>query len=151
MATLGRARSCLGAMLLVSSLSGSGVASAWQADGDASSGIALVPPNTGVQAAFTERSYIPGTVATFRLLINGGVPPHYHGYDRGFLRWLALHHEQVDFFSDDDLDRVARGDDLARAYDLIVFSGHEEYVTEHEYDLIEHYRNLGGNLAFLSA
>jgi hypothetical protein len=34
---------------------------------------------------------------------------------------------------------------------LIVFPGHEEYATGHEYDLIESYRNLGGNLAFLSA
>ena len=86
-----------------------------------------------------------------RPLIDGGVPPHYHGYDRGFIRWLALHHEHVDFVSDDDLDRVASAAELARAYDLVVFSGHEEYVTTHEYDLIDGYRDLGGNLAFLSA
>ena len=79
------------------------------------------------------------------------MPPHYHGYDRGFIRWLAVNHEQTDFLSDDDLDRIASGAALARAYDLIVFSGHEEYVTGHEYDLIERYRDLGGNLAFLSA
>ncbi|TML64582.1 MAG: hypothetical protein E6G22_04015 [Actinobacteria bacterium] len=80
-----------------------------------------------------------------------GTPPHYHGYDRGFMRWLALHGKQADFLSDDDLDAVARGDRLARAYDLVVFSGHHEYVTTHEYDLVERYRDLGGNLAFLSA
>ena len=40
---------------------------------------------------------------------------------------------------------------LAGAYDLIVFPGHHEYVTTREYDLIEGYRNLGGNLMFLSA
>jgi hypothetical protein len=40
---------------------------------------------------------------------------------------------------------------IARAYDLIVFPGHHEYVTEREYDAIERYRNLGGNLMFLSA
>ncbi len=40
---------------------------------------------------------------------------------------------------------------LARAYDLIVFPGHHEYVTTHEYDVIEGYRDLGGNLMFLSA
>ena len=33
----------------------------------------------------------------------------------------------------------------------LVFSGHEEYVTEHAYDIVERYRDLGGNLAFLSA
>jgi hypothetical protein len=91
------------------------------------------------------------TIDLTRPFVDGGVPPHYHGYDRGFIRWLALHHEQTDFLSDDDIDRVATGDQLARAYDLIIFSGHEEYVTEHEFDVIDRYRNLGGNLAFLSA
>ena len=91
------------------------------------------------------------TVDLARPFIDGGVPPHYHGYDRGFIRWLALNHKAVDFLSDDDLDRIASGSRLAHAYDLIVFSGHEEYVTGHEYDLIAHYRDLGGNLAFLSA
>jgi hypothetical protein len=86
-----------------------------------------------------------------RPFIDGGVPPHYHGYDRGFVRWLALNHKQADFLSDDDLDGIASAASLARAYDLIVFSGHEEYVTGHEYDLIERYRDLGGNLVFLSA
>jgi hypothetical protein len=43
------------------------------------------------------------------------------------------------------------GNALARAYDLIVFSGHEEYVTTHEFDVTERYRDLGGNLMFLSA
>ena len=40
---------------------------------------------------------------------------------------------------------------LARAYDLIVFPGHHEYVTTREYDAVERYRDLGGNLMFLSA
>jgi hypothetical protein len=91
------------------------------------------------------------TVDLTRPFIDGGIPPHYHGYDRGFIRWLAVHHKHVDFLSDDDLDRLTVGPALARAYNLVVFSGHEEYVTGHEYDLIEHYRDLGGNLAFLSA
>jgi hypothetical protein len=91
------------------------------------------------------------TIDLIRPFIDGGVPPHYHGYDRGFIRWLALHHEHPDFVSDDDLDRIASGDVLAHAYDLIIFPGHEEYVTEHEFDVIDRYRNLGGNLAFLSA
>jgi len=33
----------------------------------------------------------------------------------------------------------------------VIFSGHEEYVTEHVYDVTERYRDLGGNLMFLSA
>ncbi len=86
-----------------------------------------------------------------RPYIDGGVPPHYHGYDRGFIRWLTLHNETPDYLSDDDLDTVASGATLARDYDLIIFSGHEEYVTDHEFNVIDQYRNLGGNLAFLSA
>jgi hypothetical protein len=91
------------------------------------------------------------TVDLGRPFIDGGIPPHYHGYDRGFLHWLAVHHKHADFLSDDDLDRLTVGRALAHAYDLVVFSGHEEYVTGHEYDVIERYRDLGGNLAFLSA
>jgi hypothetical protein len=86
-----------------------------------------------------------------RPFVDGGVPPHYRGYDRGFIRWLVQHGYQPDFVSDDDLDRLSSAAALARAYRLIVFPGHEEYVTQHEYDLIEQYRNRGGHLAFLSA
>jgi len=32
-----------------------------------------------------------------------------------------------------------------------VFEGHEEYVTAHEFDVVQRYRDLGGNLMFLSA
>ena len=68
------------------------------------------------------------------------------------LRPLARRRAQdADFLTDDDLERIATGDALAKAYDLIVFSGHEEYVTTHEYDVVQRYRDLGGNLAFLSA
>jgi N,N-dimethylformamidase len=80
-----------------------------------------------------------------------GVPPHYAQYDLLFLRWLARSGKQVDVLSDDDLERVPSGAALARAYDLIVFSGHHEYVTTHEYDVTEDYRDRGGNLLFLSA
>jgi hypothetical protein len=58
---------------------------------------------------------------------------------------------QADYLTDQDLDEVATGQELAQRYDLIVFSGHEEYVTTHIYDVIQQYRDLGGNLAFLSA
>jgi hypothetical protein len=86
-----------------------------------------------------------------RPFLDGGVPPRFAGYDRAFLRWLDLRRHRVDVLADDDLERVASGDHLARLYDLIVFPGHEEYVTRHAYDVVERYRDLGGNLMFLSA
>jgi hypothetical protein len=80
-----------------------------------------------------------------------GVPPHFYRYDLPFLHWLDWTHRHVDVFADSDLRAVARGDDLAQEYDLIVFPGHHEYVTTHEFDVVERYRDLGGNLMFLSA
>ncbi len=86
-----------------------------------------------------------------RPFLDGGVPPRFRGYDRGFLRWLALRRHRVDVLADEDLERVGSGDRLARLYDLLVFPGHEEYVTAHAYDIVERFRDLGGNLMFLSA
>jgi hypothetical protein len=86
-----------------------------------------------------------------RPFLSPGYPPHYAGYDLGFQVWLAKHDKHPDVISDDDLDAVASGAVLARDYDLVVFPGHEEYVTAHMYDVIQRYRDLGGNLAFLSA
>jgi hypothetical protein len=86
-----------------------------------------------------------------RPYLDDGMPPRFRGYDRGFLRWLALHRLEADFLADDDLERVASGGTLARLYDLIIFPGHEEYVTTHAYDVVERFRDLGGNLAFLSS
>jgi hypothetical protein len=82
-----------------------------------------------------------------RPYLRRGVPPRY----RGFLRWLASTSRAADVLSDDDLERFRSGSQLARLYDLIVFAGHEEYVTAHVYDSIERYRDLGGNLAFLAS
>ena len=86
-----------------------------------------------------------------RPYLDRGVPPHFRGYDDGFLRWFAHTRRNADFLSDDDLDSIPSGDRLARLYDLVVFSGHEEYVTPHVYDVVRRYRDLGGNLAFLSS
>jgi hypothetical protein len=80
-----------------------------------------------------------------------GKPPHYRTQQRGFLRFLVHTGKKADYLSDEDLERFQSGDQLASMYDLIVFSSHEEYVTGHIYDLIQRYRDLGGNLAFLSA
>ena len=78
------------------------------------------------------------------------MPPFFYRYDQGFLHWLAWTGKVVDFLAEADLETLS-GDDLAAAYDLIVYPGHTEYVTRHEYDAIERYRDLGGNLIFLSA
>ena len=91
------------------------------------------------------------TVVLSRAFLDNGVPPHFSTYDLGFIRWLRSQGLEPDFYSDDDLERVRSAATLARDYDLIVFPGHEEYVTGHVYDLIRSYRNRGGNLMFLSA
>jgi hypothetical protein len=85
-----------------------------------------------------------------RPFLNRGVPYHFRNYDLPFLHWLARGAHGADFLSDADLERTSASA-LARAYDLIVFPGHHEYVTAHEYDAVEGYRDRGGNLAFLSA
>jgi hypothetical protein len=80
-----------------------------------------------------------------------GLPPHFAAYDLGFLRWVEANGATADFISDDDLDRFLSGKQLRRLYDLVVFPGHEEYVTGHVYDVVQSYRNRGGNLIYLSA
>jgi hypothetical protein len=86
-----------------------------------------------------------------RPFLNQGKPPYYRTYDRGFLRFLVQKGHRADHFSDEDLDTYESGEQLAQLYDLIVFHGHHEYQTWRSFDLIERYRDLGGNLAFLSA
>jgi hypothetical protein len=85
-----------------------------------------------------------------RAFLDRGVPPHWKYYDAPFVRWLVQTHRDVDYLSDQDLRNVGSGKQLA-AYTAIIFSGHHEYVTSHEYDVVTQYRNLGGNLAFLAA
>ena len=85
-----------------------------------------------------------------------GAPPHFRNYDLDFLAWLARAEQAgridgVDFLSDSDLIAVADAATLARAYDLIVFPGHHEYVTRRAFELIRGFRDRGGNLLFLSA
>ena len=86
-----------------------------------------------------------------RPYLNNGVPPRFRVYDLPFLRWLRMGGKQADFYAEDDLERFASGAALRDAYDVIVFPGHSEYMTEHAYDVIEGFRDLGGNLMFLSA
>ena len=76
------------------------------------------------------------TVDLSRSYIARGVPPRFYRYDLPFLHWLYWSGKSAEFISDSDFDQIASGDDLAKAYDLVVFEGHEEYVMSHEYDVI---------------
>ena len=58
--------------------------------------------------------------------------------------------EAYDVITDDELE-TASASALSAAYDLIVFPGHQEYVTDAEFAAITGYRDRGGNLMFLSA
>ena len=91
------------------------------------------------------------TIRLDRPYMSRGVPPHFSTYDLPFIHWLETTGKQVDFMSDSQYSAVAGARALRRAYDLIIFPGHHEYVTTREYDLTEGYRNLGGHLMFLSA
>ena len=86
-----------------------------------------------------------------RPYLDFGIPLQFRDWDLSFISWLERTGKQVDFLSDDDLQRLGGGDALRRAYDLVVFPGHEEYVTGHVYDVVRRYRDLGGRLMFLSA
>ncbi|MEN3340901.1 MAG: hypothetical protein V7644_305 [Actinomycetota bacterium] len=98
--------------------------------------------------------YVSGrqrSVDLTRPFLDFGLPFRFHDWDLTFLTWLQQTGRQADFLTDQDLDAVRSGDALARAYDLVVFPGHEEYVTAHELALVTRFRDLGGNLAFLAA
>lgn len=86
-----------------------------------------------------------------RPYLSRGVPYNFRRYDLPFLTWLARTRKRVDVLAQSDLEAAPSSRALAAAYDLIVFPGHHEYVTRREYDLVEGFRDLGGNLAFLSA
>jgi hypothetical protein len=95
--------------------------------------------------------YVHGDTARLgRPNLNRGVPFRFSNYDAPFLGWTAHTGHEADYLSDADLIGSS-GRQLAGAYALIVFPGHHEYVTEHEYDAVTDYRDRGGNLMFLSA
>jgi len=79
------------------------------------------------------------------------VPLRFRSYDLPFLHWLGWNHRPVDYLAQADLERISDVRRLRRAYDLIIFPGHHEYVTSREFGLVTGFRNLGGNLMFLSA
>jgi hypothetical protein len=91
------------------------------------------------------------TVDLTRPHLQRGVPYRFRSYDLAFIKWLAQSGAAVDYYADEDLASFPSGDALRAAYDLVVFPGHTEYVTWHAYDVVERFRDLGGNLMFLSA
>src|SRR5215475_6226337 len=91
------------------------------------------------------------TVDLSRPFLDFGAPSQFRDWDLGVMSWLSRTGKQVDVLSDDDLQRLKNGDELRRAYVLVVFPGHEEYVTGHVYDVVQRYRDLGGDVMFLSA
>jgi hypothetical protein len=95
--------------------------------------------------------WVKRSVRLNRHFVGWGIPPRFRAYDLNFLHWLARENRAVDYLSDTDLGHVRSAKALAAAYDLVVFPGHHEYVTQREFDLVRGYRNLGGNLIFLSA
>jgi hypothetical protein len=98
--------------------------------------------------------YAKGAQSTVRLhrpFLKRGVPPQYRKHELGFLRWLAQTGKTVEMLTESDVEAVGSGEALAALYDLVVYAGHSEYVTRLEYDVVERYRDLGGNLMFLSA
>ena len=91
------------------------------------------------------------SIDSTRPFLDFGVPFRFGDWDLTVIAWLAATAKRVEFLSDHDLERVPTGDDLARRYDLLVFPGHEEYATTQAYDVVQRYRDAGGNLMFLSA
>ena len=91
------------------------------------------------------------TVRLGRPYLSRGVPYNFRRYDLPFLHWLAWTGRAADVLAQSDLEAVPSSRDLRSAYDLIVFPGHHEYVTSREYDLVQRFRDHGGNLVFLSA
>jgi hypothetical protein len=78
-----------------------------------------------------------------------GVPWQFGSQLWPFLRWLRLHNVTADFLTESDA--VALAPSLAQDYDLIVVPTHLEYVTEPQYDAIQHFRDEGGDLIFLAS
>ena len=90
------------------------------------------------------------TVRLGRPHLNRGVPYGFR-YHLPFIQWLHRTGRRVDMLAQSDLEAAGSPRALRRAYDLLVFPGHHEYVSKPEYDLVEGFRNRGGSLMFLSA
>jgi hypothetical protein len=89
------------------------------------------------------------SVEAARPYLDFGVPFRFRDWDLEFVAWLNRTGRGADFLADEDLE--TSGEALRRAYDLIVFPGHAEYMTTRAYDAVARFRDLGGNLLFLAA
>jgi hypothetical protein len=130
--------------------------------GSSSRVLVVMPTNTWQAYNFRDSDgngwgdtwYAKGAQSTVRLgraFIRRGVPPQWRKYDVGFLRWLYATNKAPDILTETDLDTIRTAEELLGYYDFVIFPGHTEYVTTHEYDLIRNYITLGGNVALLSA
>jgi hypothetical protein len=129
----------------------------------ATSRVAIVMPTNTWQAynfrdadgnGWGDTWYAKGAQSTAelgRMFTRRGVPPQWRKYDVGFLRWLQWTNKQPEVLTESDLEEIRTAEELIALYDFVIFPGHTEYVTRHEYDLVRNYRELGGNLAFLAA
>ena len=86
-----------------------------------------------------------------RPYLQRGTPAWFSRREAPFLKFLRQGNRTPDFLAEDDIEAVPTGDELRRLYDLVVYPGHTEYVTQHEYDVIQRFRDLGGRLIMLSA
>src|SRR6266550_4308739 len=84
-----------------------------------------------------------------RPYLDSGIPWRFRDFDAAIIGWLSTR-GNLDFFSDLDLEHVASGDLLAHVYDLIVFPGHEEYTTAHEYNDIRSPATPAGTILLAS-
>ena len=91
------------------------------------------------------------TARLIRPYLDRGVPPHWKLYEAPFVRWLVNTGRDVDYLTDAELRHARSGRALADAYTLMIFPGHHEYLTTHEFDVMTQYRDLGGNMMFLAA
>lgn len=66
-----------------------------------------------------------------------------------FSRWLCARDLRTQQITDVELGRLPLS--TLRRYRAVVFPGHTEYYEPHTYDLLERYRDQGGNLIFLQA
>ena len=82
---------------------------------------------------------------------NRGIPYRYRSYDLQFQHWLAQTGKNVDTYGDEDIEAFATPDALRAAYDLIVFPGPHGVRDRAPLQPDHGYRDLGGNLLFLSA
>ena len=86
-----------------------------------------------------------------RPYLQRGTPAWFSRREAPFLKYLRQSNRTPDFLAEDDIEAMPSGDELRRLYDLVVYPGHTEYVTEREYDVIQRFRDLGGRLIMLSA